>query len=139
MAQNFTFRFTVNWRRGPRKFRVALGEARRRMVKEIADSIRADAPHPNVAASVSHSAAQVTVTHPAALFLEFGQSPGSFPPVDRIRAWAVSVGKDPDSAYPLARSIKEQGRAPQPYIFPAIEKGKERVGKHMTDIWEGGR
>ena len=139
MANPFTFRFRIDWRRGPREMTAALGEVRRRAIEEIAASIRADAPHPNIATRVSHSASQVTIAHSAAMFLEFGQSPGSFPPVDRIRQWAISVGKDPDSAFPLARSIKAKGRAAQPYIFPAIRAAMAEVPKHMRDIWEGGR
>ena len=148
MAQTFTFAFRIDWRRGPKELRAALGKVRRKLIRELAREIKSNAPHPSVAASVSHTKATVTIAHRAALIFEFGAAP-HFPPLGPIREWAISVGKDPKEAYAIARSIagkglggKRGGRGgfeAQPYIFPAIETVTKDVPRWMREIWEAGR
>lgn len=135
-----SFTYRVDWRRGPSHMRRAFREVRVRLMEDIASEIRRNAPHPSVAASVSHSASQVVVAHEAAAIFEFGVAPGKgFPPVDRIAEWAVTVGKDRDEAFPIARAIQQRGLPEQPYIRPAIETAMDNVPGHMRVIWEGGR
>lgn len=140
LMATFTFKFRIDWRRGPRELRAALREVRIKLLEEIAKQIVSNAPHPSIARSVKQTPAQVAITHPAAMIFEFGVAPGlGFPPIDKIRAWAISVGKDPDSAFPVARSIQKEGLEAQPYILPAIEASVKMVPGWMRDIWEGRR
>ncbi len=134
----FRFKFQIDWRRGPKELRVALKKLRSRALREIAKSVRANAPHPSIAQSVRVSASQVRIDHPAAAVFEFGAKP-HFPPLGPIREWAISVGKDPDSAFPVARAISRRGLPEQPYIRPAIESAMTRVPQWLREIWEGGR
>jgi len=97
---------------------------------------------------VKVSPAQVRIDHQAAAVFEFGAKP-HFPPLGPIRAWAISVGKDPREAYAIARSIAGQGKGgrrgsrggfeAQPYILPAIESAMDKVPGWMREIWEKGR
>lgn len=140
MANPMSFKFRIDWRRGPKEMQAALRKVRIRLLEEIAAGIRAHAPHPSIARSVTQSVSQVVIAHPAAAIFEFGVEPGQgFPPVSQIREWAISVGKDPDSAFPVARSIQREGLPARPYIIPAIETAIDDVPGWMREIWEGGR
>ncbi len=128
--------------------RGTLQKVRSRLLREIGKSVRRNAPHPSIASSVKVSAAQVRIDHRAAGIFEFGAKP-HFPPLGPIRAWMVSVGKDPSDAYAIARSIAGRGLGgkrgsrggfeAQPYIRPAIATAMDKVPGWMRELWERGR
>jgi hypothetical protein len=50
-----------------------------------------------------------------AQYVEQGRPPGSFPPVEAIRAWCVTVGIPPTAAEAIAWKIYHKGITPQPF------------------------
>lgn len=71
-------------------------------------------------------------------FVEKGRKPGKMPPQKPIKGWIKSKGiamgsKSLDaSAFLIARSIKGTGTQAQPFIKPALEKGKREVNHTLT-------
>ena len=128
----------INWRRGPREMKKALKRTRTQFLRKMEREMRRMAPE-SVRNSISRTASQVVVAHSAARFIESGQKPGSMPPLEPIRKWAESVGKDPRDAFPIARWIKEQGREARPFIKPAIKSALATVDDEFRRIWEGER
>lgn len=128
----------INWRRGPREMKDALRRTRTQFLRKMEREMRRRAPD-SVRSTISRTASQVVVSHAAARFIESGQAPGSMPPLDPIRAWASSVGKDPHDAFAIARWIKSQGREARPFIRPAIESALATVDDEFRRIWEGER
>ncbi len=128
----------IDWRRGPREMKKALDRTREAMLKTMERQIRKNAP-PGVKQTITRTAAQVVIAHSAALFIELGTPAGTMPPLDGLREWAKSVGKDPHDAFAVARHIKQQGIPARPFIQPAIELALSQVDDEFRKIWEGER
>ena len=139
MVAAFRFRFQIDWRRGSKELRVALDEMRGKVLQEIGDQVRDNAPHPSLAAAVTVSASQVTINHPAALIFEYGMSAGKMPPVGPLKEWALKVGKDPNDMFAVAMGIKAKGIEAQPWMEDAVAAGLETAPEWMRRIWERSR
>ena len=88
-----------------------------------------------------------------AAFVEEGRKPGGMPPVDAIEQWvkrkgrkrnsglkaaAVFTGKSEDqlarsAAWAIAKTIKEHGTRPHPFLKPAYEQYRIRIGQFMQN------
>lgn len=68
--------------------------------------------------------AEVVFVSEHARFVEGGRSPGGYPPIPTIRAWArQKLGiTDPAVVWAIARRIAQRGTDPQPFLEPAIAR-----------------
>ena len=138
MVETFRFRVQIEWRRGSKHLRRALDEMRRQVVQEIGREMRDNAPHPSLAAAVTVQRSTITVDHPAALVFEYGMEPGTFPPLEPIRAWASKVGQVPKDAFAVARHLFRTGIEVQPWVWGAVEAGLARATEGKARVWDGG-
>jgi len=67
--------------------------------------------------------------------VEKGTDP-HFPPPSALRDWARSVLGDEDLAYPVARSIAENGTEAQPFLEPAFEDNLTFIVDRINDAVE---
>lgn len=116
----------------------ALDRTREKFLREVESEVRRKAPS-SVKSTITRTAAQVVIGHPAARFIEAGMKPGTMPPLTALALWAKSVGKDPRDAFPIARAIKARGIPARPFIKPAIELALSHVDDEFKRIWEGER
>lgn len=59
-----------------------------------------------------------------AKYRDEGRSPGSFPPVDEIEAWCITVGIPSEAAWPIAMKIFQKGIEGQRFFNVGIEYAK---------------
>ena len=73
---------------------------------------------------------------------EFGRTPGSMPPVSAIEGWVKrkrsNFGIKNESeiksiAWAIAKTIKEEGTEPAPYLRPASHLMEENLMKHIEN------
>jgi hypothetical protein len=64
---------------------------------------------------------------PYAKVVEYGRTPGWFPPVKDLKAWARRKLGDEHLSYVVGRAIKKRGYRAQPYLNPAAETVAPRV------------
>ena len=132
----------VDWRRGSREMRVAIDRARREALELLEAEVIRNAPTEGLKRAVKRTAAQVVVEHPGAAVVEFGAKP-HWPPPGALVPWMLSVGKDPEDEFKLARAIagksptgKKGGFVARPYFRPAIEVVKRSIPRNFRKIWE---
>lgn len=125
--------FKIDWRRGPKELRGALGEVRRQLMVDIGDEIRRRAPHPSIASSVVVQRSQVKIFHPAAWFWEKGINMSWQGPPAGLVAWAKSRGKTLQEAFAVARAGVNIPASP--YIEPAIAGAVSNVSRRIREIW----
>lgn len=88
-----------------------------------------------------------------AAFVENGRGPGRMPPVDVIEEWVLRKGRKKNSAlkaaavfsgkseselaheaaWAIAKSIAEKGTEPHPFLKPAYDMFRVRIGRFMQD------
>ena len=132
----------IDWRRGPREMRTAIDRARREALELLEVEVRRNAPTTGLRDAVKRTAAQVVVEHPGAAVVEFGAKP-HWPPPGALVPWMLSVGKDPEDEFKLARAIagksptgKKGGFEARPYFRPAIEVVQRSIPRNFRRIWE---
>ena len=134
MPQPFRLVWRIDWRRGPRELRQAIDKARLEALGSLEREVRKNAPTQGLKDAVKRTAAQVVVDHPAAAIVEFGARP-HFPPPGALIPWMLSVGKDPNDEYAVARAISQRGFQERPYFRPAIEAIVQEIPAQFGKIW----
>jgi phage gpG-like protein len=72
---------------------------------------------------------------PYAADVEYGRRPGGrMPPVEAIRAWAVSHRIPEEAAFAIARSIQRRGIPPSPYLTRALEELAPQIGERFAGV-----
>lgn len=68
--------------------------------------------------------------------IEFGRLPGSMPPTGPIKEWIRRKGiasKESDVnriAWAISQNIKKEGLMPRPFLSPAVEMAKQKLGSN---------
>lgn len=76
---------------------------------------------------------EIVYSVPYASVIEFGRTPGTFPPIEPIKQWLLRkliVADEKEAqrvAFLIARDIKLRGQEPRPFLVPAIERYKKSV------------
>lgn len=64
-----------------------------------------------------------------------GKTGGTFEEmVEAIKGWCTRHGIDPKAAYPIALNILRNGRAPQPFLFPAVEAERPKLIQRLKSL-----
>lgn len=85
--------------------------------------------------SISGPIVELTVSAAAhAKYVELGRRPGKFPPLDAIRRWCEHKGIESRAAFPIARSIAQNGIKPRPFIEATTKRSEDDISKQISEL-----